>query len=184
MQAVSDGCWKLGARAMPILQAGIDELPKNLRQQAQSLVCAAFSEAADYYGQWRPSVVILRVDAEQLVGHLAAYERLVHLDGRQILIGMVGDIVVSTECRRQGVCKNLIAEAHLCFARRLIEFSVLFAYDPNIYRSSGYMPMRNLTRFVDRDGNSKEFVYRGGMVAELSGTPWPHEFLDLNGPAV
>jgi hypothetical protein len=44
--------------------------------------------------------------------------------------------------------------------------------------------MRNVTRFLDTDAAWKEYVYHGGMVAELDNHQWDDAFLDLMGPTV
>jgi hypothetical protein len=44
--------------------------------------------------------------------------------------------------------------------------------------------MNNETRFLDTDGSWKQFVYRGGMVAELSYRKWPNRTLNLQGRTV
>jgi hypothetical protein len=43
--------------------------------------------------------------------------------------------------------------------------------------------MTNETRFLE-DGVWKQFVYRGGMVAELAKQKWPDGILDLRGRTV
>ena len=67
---------------------------------------------------------------------------------------------------------------------RRIPFSILFAWEPRIYEGSGYKLMQNQIRFLDSDGGWKTFVYQGGMYAELMGTPWPNQVIDLCGPVV
>jgi predicted acetyltransferase len=63
-------------------------------------------------------------------------------------------------------------------------FSILFAYEPKVYASSGYELMQNTTRFIDADCTLKTFVYRGSMYAELSGRRWPNQMLELRGRTV
>ncbi len=78
----------------------------------------------------------------------------------------------------------------VCCGRRMgfspgwLPFSVLFAFDPARYRSSGYRLMTNETRFLDSDGRWKQLVYRGGMFAELGSRKWPNRMLDLRGRAL
>ncbi len=75
-------------------------------------------------------------------------------------------------------------EVHGFFVQRSLPFSVLFAYDPARYRSSGYRDMTNETRFLRSDGQWRQLVFRGGMVAELGTRRRPGARLDLRGPAV
>lgn len=68
---------------------------------------------------------------------------------------MIGDVAVSAERRSEGLCKMLLRSAHAHFRERAIDFSVLFAFEPPIYRSSGYALMRNTTRFLDQPGEER-----------------------------
>lgn len=169
---------------MQMVQSTIAELPADLLVQARTLVCEAFSEPVDTYGCLDPTAVLLAVDESKVVGHSFLYERSVVLGDRGLQLGMIGDVAVSTERRSEGLCKMLLRSAHAHFRERSIDFSVLFAFEPPIYRSSGYVPMRNTTRFLDKDGTWKTLVHRGGMAAALGKRPWPHEPLDLKGRAV
>jgi hypothetical protein len=73
------------------------------------------------------------------------------------------------------------ASTPLMLDSRSIPFSILFAYEPEVYASSNYNLMRNATRFVDADATTKTMVYRGSMYAELSRRHWPNQLLDLRG---
>lgn len=169
---------------MQMLQSTMGELPTDLLLQARALVREAFPDSVETYGCLDPTVVLLAVDEGRIVGHSFLYERTVVLGGRSLQLGMIGDVAVAATRRSQGLCKHLLQNAHARFRQRAIEFSVLFAFDPPIYRSSGYVTMRNTTRFLDKDGSWKTLVHRGGMAAALGMIPWPHEPLDLGGPAV
>ena len=98
--------------------------------------------------------------------------------------GLLGEIAIAADRRRAGLARDLVREAHEHLQARAIPFSILFAYEPRVYQSSGYRMMRNQMRFLDPDGQWKTFVYRGSMYAELSGRPWPDQLVDLCGPAV
>jgi predicted GNAT family N-acyltransferase len=169
---------------MQVLRSMITELPGDLLVQARTLVCEAFSDPVDAYGCLDPTAVLLAVDEGKVVGHSFLYERAVVLGDRSLQLGMIGDVAVSAERRSEGLCKKLLQSAHAHFRQRSIDYSVLFAFEPPIYRSSGYVPMRNTTRFLDKDGTWKTLVHRGGMAAALGAMPWPHEPLDLKGRAV
>jgi hypothetical protein len=167
-----------------MLRSPIAGLPADLFVQARALACDAFSDPLDAYGRLAPTSVLIAVDGDKVVGHLFEYERAVGLGDRSVMLGLIGDVAVSTERRGEGICKILLRSTHAHFRERSIEFSVLFAFEPPIYRSSGYVPMRNTTRFLDKDGEWKTLVHRGGMAAALGARPWPHDPLDLKGPAV
>ena len=98
--------------------------------------------------------------------------------------GLLGEIAIAADRRRAGLARDLVRGAHEHLQARVLPFSILFAYEPRVYESSGYRMMQNQTRFLDTDGEWKTFVYRGSMYAELSGRPWPDQLVDLCGPAV
>jgi predicted acetyltransferase len=83
-----------------------------------------------------------------------------------------------------GFCRSLVHGAHEYLRAASIPFSILFAFEPRVYASSGYKLMQNTTRFRDMDGKWKTLVYRGSMYAGLSGRPWPSLPIDLCGPVV
>ena len=99
-------------------------------------------------------------------------------------IGLIGDVAVDPEFHRRGYAGLLLAEAHAFFRAAALPFSVLFAYRPEYYVSSGYRLLTRETRFRDTDGSVKQFVLRGAMAAELSTRPWPDAVLDLQGGTV
>ena len=86
--------------------------------------------------------------------------------------------------RGRGHVRILMAEIHRHFTAEALPFSLLFAFVPAVYRSSGYREMTNTTRFLDHDGAWKDLVFRGGMVAELGSRRWPDLPIDLRGPGV
>jgi predicted acetyltransferase len=99
-------------------------------------------------------------------------------------VGLLGEIAIAAGRRRSGIARCLVRQAHEQLQARSIPFSILFAFEPRIYQSSGYKLMQNQTRFLDADGQWKTFVYRGSMYAELLGRPWRNQPIDLCGPVV
>lgn len=97
---------------------------------------------------------------------------------------MIGDVAVAKEFRRQGHCKKLVEAAHDYFSSKAIAFSVLFAFEPAVYVSSGYRLMENEIYFLDEDNAWKTFVYRGSMYCELGDRRWPNQKIDMRGPTV
>jgi predicted acetyltransferase len=118
------------------------------------------------------------------VGHLAVYRRQVKMGDEVLEIGMVGAVAVAPDHRRRGHCRLLLQRAHDDLRARSIPFSILFAFEPRVYLSSGYRLMQNETHFLDVDGAWKTFVYRGSMFAELTERPWPNRMLELAGGVV
>ena len=163
------------------------EMSPILHQGVKDLLFASFDSATffDVSDIVTPVFRVLGVTRRQtVVAHVAAYERGVTIGGKPGRIAMLGDVAVAATHRRQGMTRRMIEEAHRRFRRQSIAFCVLFAYQPEIYRSSGYEEMTNETRFLDRGGTWKTLVYRGGMVCALSDRPWTNELLDLKGITV
>jgi GNAT superfamily N-acetyltransferase len=172
--------------AMKLLRTKPGKFPAGLAAQVDSLLRDAFSDDGERYnyGPEPPALIVLLLDARTLVGHLAAYVRKVLHEQQYLTIGLVGGVAVARPYRRHGHARTMLADAHCYFLARKISFSVLFASEPAVYRSSRYREMVNRTRFLDHDGSWKEFVYCGGMVAELTRKCWRDGDLNLCGPTV
>lgn len=153
-------------------------------RQAVDLLRQAFPDMqGDGYGSSWPVALVLALQGDHVVAHLAVYERDVLLDGEAERIGLIGGVVVRADARRQGVASRLIEAAHAELRRRGIAFAVLFALDHRHYASAGYVPMQNETCFIE-EGHARRFVYRDGMVAPLGARPWTAAVLDLQGETV
>jgi predicted acetyltransferase len=95
-----------------------------------------------------PTVIVIPSQAPDVIGHLAIYERSVDIGSERLDIGMLGAIVVAPEQRRRGHNRVLIRHAHDRLKGRCLPFSILFAYEPKMYASSGYRLMQNATRLL------------------------------------
>jgi hypothetical protein len=137
----------------------------------------------DYYSAAMPERILLLLDQDQPIGHIAAYVRQALVGEEALNIGLIGGVFVERNFRCQGHAKRLLQEAHETFVEAFLPFSVLVANEPERYRSSGYRMMENETRFLE-NGQWRQFVHRGGMVAELSKRLWPNKLLNLRGPLV
>jgi predicted N-acetyltransferase YhbS len=161
------------------------ELSGDREQAVHALLKQAFPDiGSDYYSADRPDRIVLLSSEGRPIGHLAAYVRTVSIADEELAIGVIGGVAVDAGHRRNGHAKRLVREAHRFFTGLSLPFSVLFAFDPERYRSSGYRLMTNETRFLDGDGRWKQLVYRGGMIAEVGSRKWPNGMLDLRGRAL
>lgn len=139
----------------------------------------------DYYRTLgAPDVAMVLLDGPKVFAHLGLYVREVAIGSEALKIGMLGGIAVAPDHRRVGHTRTLIRHAHDHMRRQRMLFSILFAYEPRIYESSGYRLMQNATRFVETDGTLRTLRYSGGMYAELSQRDWPNLLLDLRGRTV
>lgn len=158
--------------------------------EVRTLLDVAFPDGAPgeldkYYARHgAPSATLLLLGNRHALGHLAVYERQVRIGEESLKIGLLGELAIAADHRRRGLAHGLIAHAHHHLRARSVPFAVLFAFEPAVYLSSGYKLMRNETRVLEADGQWRTFVFRGGMVAELSERAWPDELLDLCGTAV
>jgi len=163
-------------------------LAGGLEAEVQAFLREAFSDEAgqrDYYAPYEPSEMILLLrEGRQVIGHLVAYRRAITIGGETVEVGMIGGVAIAADHRRQGHARALVERTHGRFRHRALPFSLLFAFEPSVYASSGYRPMMNTTRFLDSDGDWKTFVHRGGMYAELADRHWPNLPVDLRGRAV
>jgi predicted acetyltransferase len=142
-------------------------------------------ELSGYYSRYGlPTATLLLREGRRVVGHLAIYERQIKIGNETLQAGLLGEIAITADRRRAGLARDLVRHAHEHLQAHSIPFSILFAYEPRVYESSGYRLMQNQMRFLDTDGRWKTFVYRGSMYAELLGRPWPDQLVDLCGPAV
>ena len=161
----------------------------DLARGRKALLIDAFGDDADDvpegYQPPDPTLrLLVREETGDVIGHAALHVRSVLFGEEPDTIGMIGDVAVAKDFRRLGLCRRLIEACHARLVRDHIDFSILFAYVPAVYRSSGYLLMQNETHFLDRDGLWKTFVYRGSMYCELSDRRWPNRTLDLRGPTV
>jgi predicted N-acetyltransferase YhbS len=158
--------------------------------QARALLDVAYPDGAPgeldkYYARHGlPAATFLVEEDNLVVGHLSVFERQVRIGEEALQIGLLGEIAIAADRRKQGLAADLVAHAHRYLRSRAIPFSVLFAFEPAVYASSGYKPMLNETRAIEADGQWRTYVFRGGMVAELSDRPWSGKLLDLCGTAV
>ena len=171
-------------RAMHVQVSGWQGVVPDHRHQAVDLLRQAFPDLqGDGYALPGPVALVLAMEGDHVIAHLALYERNVLLDDEPERIGLIGGVVVRADVRRKGVASRLIEAAHAELRQRGIDFAVLFALDHRHYASTGYAPMQNETCFIE-DGHARRFVYRGGMVAALGERRWTTAVLDLQGETV
>ena len=173
-----------------LIKAGAIGVACELATEVSALLNDAFPDAAPdelrtYYARHGvPTTSLLLQDGSRVVGHLAVYERHIRIGGDKVFVGLLGEIATAADRRRTGLARLLIGHAHEHLQAQAIPFSILFAFEPRIYLSSGYQPMHNQTTFIAADGQSTTLVFRGSMYAELLEDVWPNLPIDLCGTAV
>ncbi len=142
-------------------------------------------ELAQYYAcHGHPDATLLVQADRRIVGHLAIYERRIKIGGEEVMAGLVGEVAVAADHRGRGHARALVERAHVHLRQRSIPFSILFAFEPSVYASSGYKLVQNEMRFLDKSGASQTGVLPSSMVAELLGRRWPDLPVDLCGRPV
>jgi predicted N-acetyltransferase YhbS len=121
---------------------------------------------------------------DAVIGYLSAYVRTIGIGDRETPIGLIGDVATRIAFRGQGVAKALVAQAHSHFRQEGLLYSMLFAFDPPVYRSSGYEILNDAVTFVDGGGFTRTRALAGTMVCALTDVPWPFGAIDLRGPKV
>jgi predicted acetyltransferase len=114
------------------------------------------NELSSYYSRHGiPTTTMLLREGRSAVGHLAMYVRQINIGDETVEVGLLGEIAIAADRRRAGLARGLVRQAHEDLQGRSIPFSILFAYEPRVYASSGYRLMLNQTRFLDTDASGK-----------------------------
>ncbi|EHR7857861.1 GNAT family N-acetyltransferase [Vibrio parahaemolyticus] len=108
---------------------------------------------------------VLIEDDSQIVATGFAYSRLMSQGSINFKAGIVGGISVAPNKRGLGLAKVIVKKLDKYLVSFGVTHSFLFAYDPDVYRSSGYSELVCPIHYYDtQQKNWNEFVYRGGMV--------------------
>tara|TARA_Y100000588_G_C13832618_1_gene744285 strand:+ start:49 stop:573 length:525 start_codon:yes stop_codon:yes gene_type:complete len=126
---------------------------------------------------------VLIEDENQIVASGFAYSRLMSQGSTSFKAGIVGGIAVAPNKRGLGLAKAIVKELDNYLVSFGVAHSFLFAYEPNVYRSSGYLELVLPIRYFDiQQKNWNEFVYRGGMVKTYKGSHvLSNQVIDFNG---
>ena len=129
---------------MRLMQTASEALPADLTAQVDTLLRVCFDLTAPYdYGPDRAEIVLALDDAGKVVGHAAIYRRPISIGNETVAVGMIGGVAIAAAERGRGHVRTLMAEIHRQFAAEALPFSLLFAFVPAVYRSSGYREMSN-----------------------------------------
>jgi len=121
-------------------------------------------------------------EPERVIAHVAMHDKSIGTVAGNFDIGGIAEVSVHPDLRGRGLVKQLLAAAHAASTQRGLPFAFLFG-NSDIYRSSGYVPVKNPLRFFDRTSNG--WCLRpddAALVALLGPTPWPEGKIDLRGP--
>ncbi|EJG0786276.1 GNAT family N-acetyltransferase [Vibrio parahaemolyticus] len=126
---------------------------------------------------------VLIEDENQVVATGFAYSRLMSQGLTSFKAGIVGGITVAPNKRGLGLAKTIVKELDKYLVSFGVTHSFLFAYNPDVYRSSGYSELLVPIHYFDiQQKNWNEFVYRGGMVKTYKGSHvLSNQVIEFNG---
>ncbi|HCE2133836.1 TPA: GNAT family N-acetyltransferase [Vibrio parahaemolyticus] len=126
---------------------------------------------------------VLIEDDSQIVATGFAYSRLMSQGFINFKAGIVGGIAVAPNKRGLGLAKIVVKELDKYLVSFGVTHSFLFAYETDVYRSSGYSELVCPIHYYDiQQKNWNEFVYRGGMVKTYSvGHALSNQVIEFNG---
>ncbi len=126
---------------------------------------------------------VLIEDDSQIVATGFAYSRLMSQGSINFKAGIVGGIAVAANKRGLGLAKVIVKEQDKYLVSYGVTHSFLFAYEPDVYRSSGYSELICPIHYYDiQQKNWNEFVYRGGMVKTYNvGHALSNQIIEFNG---
>lgn len=110
-------------------------------------------------------------EGEKLVACGFAYQRTMEQNRACFIGGIVGGIAVDSNFRGMGLAKTVLSNLDVYLVRNGIHHCFLFAYEPDIYLSSGYKALSiPINYFDETEQQWNEYVYRGGMTKSFSNT--------------
>ncbi len=126
---------------------------------------------------------VLIEEEKQLVATGLAYSRIMRQNSTNFKAGIIGGVSVTADKRGLGLAKVIIKELEQRLVSVGVTHSFLFAYQPDVYRSSGYTELMAAIHYFDLTQNKwQQFVYRGGMVKCFKGgKPLSDQLIEFNG---
>ena len=110
-------------------------------------------------------VGVLIIDNDLIIGCGFVYSRKMTQGKLSFIAGIVACVAVDEDHRGKGLCKKIINILDKQQNDIGVSYSFLFAYETNIYQSSGYSLLKIPIHYFDKSQKRwNEFVYRGGMI--------------------
>ena len=166
--------------AAPTVQYLSDsEVNEEQDQALRELLSLCFTKSRDtifrhrrYHREIPPHRWVIFGQDGKLAAHLAMHEKYVMGDEKRIPVGGIGEVCVHPDFRGRSYVRHLLEEAHSWLRTHDFPFALLFGAT-EIYASSGYVSVENLSLDV-KDGDE---IHRrqatSALVAVLGPQPWP-----------
>jgi predicted N-acetyltransferase YhbS len=126
---------------------------------------------APYPHRW-----VIRDAHGALVAHVGVHAKVAKVGDRTYRVGGIAEVCVHPDYRGRGYVRSMLEAVHEWLTERDYVFAVLFG-DPQVYSSSGYVPVGNLVC----DGKDGKPSPVQGMIRPLAGIEWPDEEVYLPG---
>jgi predicted N-acetyltransferase YhbS len=122
-----------------------------------------------------------------LVGHAGLDYRVMNLDGKHVRVLGLIDLCVKREYRSQGIASQLLKYLDEFSLNNNIDFILLFADDPSVYRLNGFISAANECRWLKINDEVLmslaigEEVIGELMIKETGSISWSDGSLDMLG---
>ena len=143
----------------------------------------AYLEHQRFFRELPPHRWIIFGDDEEIVAHIAVYEKILGTDSGFLPVIGIAEVCVAPAHRGRGYVRALLSEIHDWARAQGFSWSMLFGAR-GIYASSGYAPVDNPLRSIDyQSGEWQTETSTWAQVCALSETAiWPSGTIDLRGP--
>lgn len=166
------------------------DLNEDILNLIQPLLCECFG--GDYpqdrvYFKQKPHFRFLAYNGDRLIGHIACDYRVMNLNGEAINALSLIDVCVSSDMRSLGVGSELLMETDRFCQNRDIDFIVLFADHPGLYKRNGFQTFSTRCTWLkinDEDQTTRGIgseVIQELMVKSVGKKEWKEGELDLLG---
>ncbi|MPW29305.1 GNAT family N-acetyltransferase [Agarivorans sp. B2Z047] len=109
--------------------------------------------------------VVTSEDHNQIIACGFGYSRIMSQGKVSFNAGIIGCIAVNRGYRGLGLCKKMMQKLDSYMVSSGAICSFLFAYEPKVYLSSGYVNLLAPIHYFDKQLQVwNTFIYRGGMV--------------------
>ena len=143
----------------------------------------AYLDHQRYFRELPPHRWIIFDADENVVAHIAVYEKLLGTDAGLLPVIGIAEVCVAPAHRGRGYVRALLAQIHDWAREQGFSWSLLFGAH-GIYGSSGYEKIDNPLRALDyQTGEWKTENLGYALVRQLNeNAVWPSGTLDLRGP--
>lgn len=159
----------------------------DLDQRLRSLLSACFSDPCFVTRRCCHEMPAHRWVVEdergELAAHIAVHDKLIGSQSGDIRVLGIAEVCVREDVRGRGLVQELVAAAHAWGRAEGFPYAMLFGR-PEVYQSSGYLPIANpIRRFNAGRSEWETSPMDYAVVCPLhEPPPWPDGEIDIRGP--